>query len=64
MGNLYLVLPHLLSDLLVNLSAGFLGAAIIIPVQTFGTGKFRIIVFLANIGLSCILFTCAVILNL
>ena len=63
MNNLGVVLPILFSDLLINLSAGFLGAAIIIPVQTSRTGKFRAVVFIANIGLSCILFTCAVILN-
>lgn len=63
MGNIQITITNLLSDLLVNLSAGFLGAAIIIPVQASRTNSFRTIVFVANIGLSCILFVCAVILN-
>lgn len=64
MNNLSVVLPRLFSELLINLSAGFLGAAIIIPVQTSKTGKFQTIVFIANIGLSCAMFACAVILNI
>lgn len=64
MDNLAVVLVRLFSDLLINLSAGFLGAAIIIPIQTHKIGKIRVTILLMNIGISCITFAYAVILNL
>lgn len=64
MSNLDVILPRLLSDLLINLSAGFLGAAIIIPIQTPKIGKVRANILMMNIGISCITFAYAVILNL
>jgi hypothetical protein len=63
MNNLNIILPKLLSDLLINLSAGFLGAAIIIPVQASKTNELRVVALMGNICLSCILFALAVILN-
>lgn len=64
MDNLSIVLPRLFSDLLINLSAGFLGAAIIIPIQTRKIGRIRLTILLMNIIISCFLFASAVILNI
>ena len=64
MGNIQSVMTNLLSDLLVNLSAGFLGASIIIPIQIQKTGKISLIVLIMNTTISCVLFASAVILNL
>jgi hypothetical protein len=63
MNNLSVVLPKLFSELLINLSAGFLGAAIIVPIQTPKVGNVRITILLMNIIISCFLFASAVILN-
>lgn len=63
MNNLNIILPKLLSDLLINLSAGFLGAAIILPITTNEIGKIRISLLLSNIISACLLFAVAVIIN-
>ncbi|TSC66097.1 MAG: hypothetical protein CEO21_256 [Microgenomates group bacterium Gr01-1014_80] len=47
-----------LSDLLINLSAGWIGAAIIVPLNV-KTPKFKVLPFLANVLLSIVSFTIA-----
>lgn len=66
MNNLSVVLPKLLSDLLINLSAGFLGAALIIPI-TFTSDevrKIRVTLLITNVLVACLLFASAVIINI
>lgn len=66
MNNLSVVLSRLFSDLLINLSAGFLGAAIIIPV-TFTSDevkKIRSSLLIINVLIACLLFASAVTINI
>ena len=63
MNNLSIVLSRLFSDLLINLSAGFLGAALVIPITSNKIGKIRLTLLLTNILIACLLFASAVIIN-
>jgi hypothetical protein len=62
-NNFQLVVLELLSDLLVNLSAGFLGAALVIPITSNKIGKIRLTLLLTNILIACLLFASAVIIS-